>query len=167
MFVYGFYVEIYQTYHKNPPTCSACARGLSFFAFASTFFTVPFRFRLFRLVSAAAFFAVPVRFRSFRLSLSIRFRVVGAPGSAGEHGRAPGNAPELCDEHQRVPRNTNERAGECQRASGNAWDGCADPSHRQYLDIQEIMVRIFPFTQLSAMSSTGASKPSTAISKQN
>ena len=48
----------------------------------------------------------------------------GAPGSAGEHGRAPGNASELCDEHRGVPGKANERAagsaGERQGTRGMA-----------------------------------------------
>ena len=55
---------------KNPPTCSACARGLPFFAFTSAFSP---RFR-------SRFFAVPFHFHLFRVSLSLslalRFRVV-------------------------------------------------------------------------------------------
>ena len=69
----------------------------------------------------------------------------------GEHGRAPGNASELCDEHKGVRGNANERAGERRGTSVNAGDGCADPSHRQYFDCQEIMVRTFRFTQLSTI----------------
>ena len=90
----------------------------------------------------------------------------GAPGSAGEHGKAPGNASELCDEHQEVRGSANERAGERRGTSVNAGDGCADPSHRQYFDCQEIMVRTFRFTHLSAIGSNGASKPSYSNSKK-
>ena len=52
----------------NLPTCSACARGFSFFVVASAFFANPFRFRFFRLVFASTFFALT--------AFSPRFRVV-------------------------------------------------------------------------------------------